>query len=81
MLRCQKHTNTFQFSNKIGWNVELITVDETELRRDYVSNKEIANEKIEKRIGEREARKFSCSQQMCCLESVSCLFLDRSTLI
>ena len=47
MLRTQNHTNTNQFSRKIGWNVELITVDDTKLRRDCVSNKEIADEKIE----------------------------------
>ena len=32
---------------KSGWNVELITVDDTKLRRDCVSNKKIANEKVE----------------------------------
>ena len=52
MLRSQNHTNTNQFSRQIGWNVELISVDDAKLRRDCVSNKEIADEKVEKEIQE-----------------------------
>ena len=36
------------FSRKIGWNVELIAVDNTKLWRDCVSNKELAEEKEKK---------------------------------
>ena len=32
---------------QIGWNVEFITVGDAKLRRDWVSNKEIADEKVE----------------------------------
>ena len=39
MLRSQNHT-----TRKIGWNVELIAVDDEKRRRDCVNNKEIANE-------------------------------------
>ena len=34
---------------KIGWNVKLRTVDDEKSRRDGVSNKEISDEKVEKR--------------------------------
>ena len=48
MLRSQNHTNTNQFSRKIGWNADLIAVDITKLWRDCVSNKEKAGEKEKK---------------------------------
>ena len=48
MLRGQNHTNTNQFSRKIGWDVALEAVDNTKLWRDCVSNKEIAYGKEKK---------------------------------
>ena len=41
VLRSQNHTNTNHFFKKNGWNIELVAVDNTKLRRNCVSNKEI----------------------------------------
>ena len=46
LLRSQNRTNTNQFSRKIGWNVEVIAVDDEKRRADSVSNKKIEYEEV-----------------------------------